>query len=105
MAKGGGIKSSKGGGGAVTAASIEKDLRRAYLQQTGGEVRTRVLLSDLRSKLGATREDFDHVLLGMQRKGKVVLMGLDNPADRTTAVEAGALHIAGRPRHLVYFQK
>ena len=40
----------------------------------------------------------------MQQQGKVVLMGLDNPVERTPEVEAAAVHIAGRPRYLVYFQ-
>ncbi len=67
-------------------------------------MKERVLLSDLRPKVGVQSDDFDQALLAMQQQGKVVLMGLDNPLERTPEVEAAAVHIAGRARYLVYFQ-
>ena len=89
----------------LTLASIAKQIRMAYLCETSGAIKERVLLKDLRPKVGVLRSDFDQALLEMQREGKVVLMGLDNPTERTPAVEDAALQIAGRPRHLVYLQK
>ncbi len=89
----------------LTPASVEKSITKAYLDLTGGEYSTRVLLADLRPKLGLTREDFDSTLKSMQQQGKVVLMGLDNMMERTKRASDAALDIAGNPRHLVYFQK
>ncbi len=89
---------------ALTLESIEKDIREAYLRETHGALKERVLLKDLRPQVGVQRADFDETLLAMQRQGKVVLMGLDNPLERTPEVEEAALYITGRPRHLVYFQ-
>jgi hypothetical protein len=88
----------------LTLESIETQIREAYLRETRGAVKERVLLKDLRPKVGVQSEDFDQALLAMQQQGKVVLMGLDNPVERTPEVEAAALHIAGHPRYLVYFQ-
>ena len=88
----------------LTLAAIETQIREAYLRETHGAVKERVLLKDLRPKVGVQSEDFDQTLLAMQQQGKVVLMGLDNPMERTPEVEAAAIHIAGRPRYLVYFQ-
>ena len=88
----------------LTLESIKEQIREAYLRETHGAVKERVLLSDLRPKVGVQSEDFDQALLAMQQQGKVVLMGLDNPMERTPDVEAAAIHIAGRPRYLVYFQ-
>jgi hypothetical protein len=88
----------------LTVESIAQQIRQAYLNATNGAVKERVLLKDLRPRVGVQREDFDQALLSMQRQSRVVLMGLDNPMERTPEVEAAALHIAGHPRHLVYFQ-
>ena len=88
----------------LTLDSIEKQIREAYLHETHGAVKERVLLKDLRPKIGVQSEDFDQALLAMQQQGKIVLMGLDNPMERTPEVEAAAVHIAGLPRYLVYFQ-
>ncbi|MET0793638.1 MAG: hypothetical protein ABW061_19115 [Polyangiaceae bacterium] len=88
----------------LTLDSIEKQIREAYLRETRGAVKERVLLKDLRPKVGIQSDDFDQALLAMQQQGKVVLMGLDNPMERTPEVEAAAVHIAGLPRYLVYFQ-
>ncbi len=88
----------------LTLDSIETQIREAYLRETRGAVKERVLLSDLRPKVGVQSGDFDQALLAMQQQGKIVLMGLDNPVERTPEVEAAAVHIAGLPRYLVYFQ-
>ncbi|HKO51748.1 MAG TPA: hypothetical protein VJV79_28755 [Polyangiaceae bacterium] len=88
----------------LTLDSIQKQIREAYLRETHGAMKERVLLSDLRPQVGVQSDDFDQALLAMQQQGKVVLMGLDNPVERTPEVEAAAVHIAGHPRYLVYFQ-
>lgn len=88
----------------ITVESIQKQIRDAYLSLTHGRTKERVLLKDLRPKVAAVAADFNEAVLELQNAQKVVLMGLDNMAERTAEVEAAALHIAGNPRHLVYFQ-
>jgi len=88
----------------ITIESIAQQIRMAYLEATHGAVKERVLLKDLRPRVGVQRDDFDQALLSMQKQNQIVLMGLDNPVECTPEVEAAALHIAGNPRHLVYFQ-
>jgi hypothetical protein len=89
----------------VTLESIKADIRQSYLRRTSGAIKERVFLCDLRSQVGVLRADFDTALLSAQQEGDCVLMGLDNPAEITPDIEAGALLIAGRPRYLVYFQR
>jgi hypothetical protein len=88
----------------ITVESIQQQIREAYLSLTNGRTKERVLLKDLRPKVAAVAADFNEAVLELQNAQKVVLMGLDNMAERTAEVEAAALHIAGNPRHLVYFQ-
>lgn len=88
---------------ALTLDSIQEQIREAYFRKTRGALKERVFLKDLRPKVGVLTEDFDQALLALQQQGKVVLMGLDNPMERTPEIEAAAVHIAGRPRFLIYF--
>jgi len=88
----------------ITVESIQGQIRDAYLGLTGGKTKQRVLFSDLRPKVPVVSDDFDHAVLSLQEQQKVVLAGLDNPVERTPEVEAAAIHIAGNPRHLLYFQ-
>lgn len=88
----------------VTVESIQGQIRDAYLGLTGGKTKQRVLFSDLRPKVPVVSDDFDQAVLSLQAQQKVVLAGLDNPVERTPDVEAAAIHIAGNPRHLLYFQ-
>jgi len=88
----------------VTVESIQGQIREAYLGLTGGKTKQRVLFSDLRPKVPVVSDDFDQAVLSLQAQQKVVLAGLDNPVERTPDVEAAAIHIAGNPRHLLYFQ-
>jgi len=90
--------------GDVTVESIQGQIRDAYLRLTGGKTKQRVLFSDLRPKVPVVPDDFDQAVLSLQAAQKVVLAGLDNPVERTPDVEAAAIHIAGNPRHLLYFQ-
>lgn len=88
----------------VTVESIQGQIRDAYLALTGGRTKERVLFSALRPKVPVVSDDFDQAVLSLQAQQKVVLAGLDNPVERTPEVEAAAIHIAGNPRHLLYFQ-
>jgi hypothetical protein len=88
----------------MTVESIEDQIREAYFAATNGVTKQRVLLKDLRPKVGVQRQDFDQALLSLQKENKVVLAGLDDANERTEEVEAAALSIAGNARHLVYFQ-
>lgn len=88
----------------ITVESIQGQIRDAYLGLTGGKTKQRVLFSDLRPKVPVVSDDFDEAVLSLQAQQKVVLAGLDNPVERTPEVEAAAIHIAGNPRHLLYFQ-
>lgn len=62
----------------------------------------RVLLSDVRSAVLADRADVDAALLSLQREGRIVLMGCDNPLEITPSVKAAELMICGCARHLLY---
>jgi len=88
----------------ITVESIQGQIRDAYLTLTGGRTKERVLFSALRPKVPVVSDDFDHAVLSLQAQQKVVLAGLDNPVERTPEVESAAIHIAGNPRHLLYFQ-
>jgi hypothetical protein len=90
---------------ASTQQGIEDRIRSAYLALTNGAVKRRVLLKDLRTRVAASREDLDQALQAMQTQRKLVLMGLDNPQERTQGDDDAALYIAGNPRHLVYLQE
>lgn len=79
-------------------------IRSACLDLAGG-IGKRVLLRDLRMRLGdVRREVLDHALLELQERERIVLYRLDNPADLTPADEQAALLIAGNPRHIVYLE-
>jgi len=88
----------------ITLESIQGQIRDAYLRLTGGRTKERVLFRDLRPKVPVIPDDFDQAVLSLQAQQQVVLAGLDNPIERTPEVEAAAIHIAGNPRHLLYFQ-
>ena len=106
VGKGASVSGGKGAAsGALTPASAEKAITRAYLSLTGGEYTERVMLADLRPKLGLTREDFDSTVKSMQQQGKLVLMGLDNPFEKTKRVTDAGLDIAGHGRYLVRFHQ
>jgi hypothetical protein len=84
----------------VTAEQI----RDACLELTGGKLRERIRLAELRRKLPANRESLDRGLFAMQASGTLVLFRMDNPAEITEDDESAALFIAGNPRHLVYLE-
>jgi hypothetical protein len=89
-----------------TAASIpiREQIRAVYFALTNGALRERVLLKDLRSRVAGARSVVDDALLAMQKDREVVLMGFDDPNERTAADDEAALHIAGNPRHVLYLQ-
>ena len=84
--------------------ALPERIRSACLDIAGG-VGKRVLLRDLRRRLGdVRREALDHALLELQERERIVLYRLDNPAELTPADEQAALLIAGNPRHVVYLE-
>jgi len=88
-----------------TQQELEDRIRSVYLALTNGALKRRVLLKDLRARVAASRQDLDQALKAMQAQRKLVLMGLDNPQERTQGDDDAALYIAGNPRHLVYLQE
>jgi len=92
--------------GPAASAELIPLVRVACLRLSGGRTNARVRLTALRAALlHVGRTALDDALLAMERGGDVVLMTLDNPAERKPADERAALHVAGETRHLVYLAR
>jgi hypothetical protein len=86
--------------------ALREQIRRAYLDITGGSFNKRALLSDIRRRLPALdREALDNVLKRMQREEDASLMRLDNQVEITDADHAAALHIGKEPRHILWISR
>ena len=81
---------------------IEDQIRRAYLEASGGNWNERVRLAELRRRLhGIGRNALDATLLRMQQASKLVLFRLDNQREITDGDRDAALLLGGEPRHLI----
>lgn len=90
--------------GELTIDDVKQAIQAAYFQLTRGKKLERVLLSDLRPKVGFVEEDVNDALLQLQDEDKIVLMSMDNHAERTPAVTKAAIVVGGKyPRHLMYW--
>jgi hypothetical protein len=76
-------------------------IRTAYLRNSGGSYKTRVLLKDLRPELQIPREQQDAALMEMIRSGEADLYPEDDPESRDERDDQAALMIGDRPRHLM----
>ncbi len=83
--------------------NVEELIREAYYRLSKGQDRVRVRLKDLRANLQQVdRLGLDKALLELQNQGRLVLMHMDDPQERTLADEEAALTIVGQKRHIVY---
>jgi hypothetical protein len=81
-------------------------LRSAYFALTGGQVKTRCLLRDLRARLREMpRETIDRTIIAMVRSGEAVLFRLDNRLEITPADTAGAIIAGGEPQHILWIDR
>lgn len=87
------------------AEDIYSQIREGYMRLSGGHRNVRVRLKDLRSMLsGVAREQLDAALLDLQKQGRLVLMHLDDPQERTYEDEQAAIEILGNKRHILYME-
>jgi hypothetical protein len=87
-------------------ASIRDQIRRVYLDITGGTFNTRALLRDIRAKLPKVgRAQLDEALKRMQRDEDASLMQLDNRVEITNADRDAALYIGREPRHILWISR
>jgi hypothetical protein len=80
-------------------------VRRVYLELTGGAYEKRVLLKDLRKRLGFDREAQDAAFFKLLRSGEGDFYPEDDPMSRDEEDEQAALEVADRRRHLVYLHR
>lgn len=118
MAKGGGIKSSKGGSGGVSAApavsakvssvpteSSVLSALDAAISANGSSI-GRALIADVRDRMGGTRAEQDAALLKAFDSGKVELMKNDytksvTERERDAGIQFGDAGVA-LPRTIIY---
>ncbi len=85
---------------------LRSQIRSAYLAITGGQIKTRCLLRDLRDRLGAApREDLDRTIGEMVRSGEAVLFRLDNRIEITPADTAAAIIAGGEAQHILWIDR
>jgi hypothetical protein len=89
------------------AAPLDEDaigiIRRAYLDLSGGRFNERILLKDLRPRLGTmSRQAQDAALVALIQSGLADLNPEDDPMSRDEADDEAALILGDRRRHLIY---
>jgi hypothetical protein len=52
-----------------------------------------------------SREDLDRALLLLQKSGRLVLMHLDDPHERTPEDDQAAIDLLGFKRHILYMER
>jgi hypothetical protein len=82
-----------------------EQIRRAYLAASGGALKTRVRLSDLRSALPQLeRKVFDRALMELFETQQISLFPLDNPREIRSSDERDAFNLSGIKQHVVYLE-
>ncbi len=85
---------------------LPERIRAACFALTDGRSNVRVHLKDLRNRLAdVPRETLDKALLALQKEGRLVLMHLDDPRERTPEDEGAAIDILGFKRHILYMER
>lgn len=86
--------------------ALRGEIRRAYLELTGGRFNARALLRDLRQKLREVgRPALDEALKRMQSEEEASLYQLDNRVELTDADRAAAIHFGSEPRHILWINQ
>ena len=86
--------------------ALRERVRKAYFDITGNKLNTRVLLKDLRQKLGdIDRVSLDEALGRMHLEEGTTLSGLNNPKEINSAVRDAALMFKGEPMYVMWITK
>jgi hypothetical protein len=86
--------------------ALRERVRKAYFDITGNKLNTRVLLKDLRQKLGdIDRVSLDEALGRMHLEVGTTLSGLNNPKEINSAVRDAALMFKGEPMYVMWITK
>jgi hypothetical protein len=86
--------------------SVKGQVRAAYLALTGGEIKSRCLLRDLRARLSnLSRSDVDTTVGQMVRSGEAVLFRLDNRLEITAADTQAAICTGGEQQHILWLDR
>jgi hypothetical protein len=90
----------------VSERSVKGQIRDAYLALTGGEIKSRCLLRDLRARLSKlSRSDVDTTVAQMVRSGEAVLFRLDNRLEITAADTHAAIRMGGEQQHILWLDR
>jgi hypothetical protein len=86
--------------------AVRDRIREAYLEVTGGERNTGVLLRDIREQLAdIDRATLDNALMRMHLEAGTTLSGLDNPQEITQAVREAGLSFKGEPMYVLWIKR
>lgn len=81
----------------------EDTLRDAYLGLSGGQLRNRVRLADLKQQSGLSDQEFKKKMRDLHMQEKVILYPDDERGRLTAADKQAAVSTGGEPNHLVYW--
>jgi hypothetical protein len=86
--------------------ALRERVRKAYFDITDNRLNTRVLLKDLRQRLGdIERASLDEGLGRMHLEEGTTLSGLNNPQEITPAVRDAAVMFKGEPMYVIWITK
>jgi hypothetical protein len=89
-----------------SSASSQDDLKTKIYNaclQLGGYGPKRIRISELHKLLGnISKSDIDKTLIQLQNDGTIVLLTLDNPAEKYPSDDSVAVDIVGEKRHILY---
>lgn len=89
----------------IASENLAKEIRKAYLEVSGGRYNVRVRLSELRQHLdNLPRAEIDKTLGEMELAGQLSLMTLDDPQEIRSEDEKAAIDLGGPKRHILYMK-
>jgi hypothetical protein len=87
-------------------ASVEDQIRRAYLDLSEGRLNQMIRLADLKRALpDIPTPAVDEALLAMQKRGDVSLQTIESMRQTTEEDRLASIRILGEDRNLVYLEK
>lgn len=85
---------------------VQSQVRAAYLSLTGGHLKTRCLLRELRDELPEiTRDRMDQAIQSMVALGDAILFRLDNRIEVTPADTAASIFAGGEQQHILWIDR
>lgn len=88
-----------------TSGATTPDAVEAAVRELGGSSHDFASLTDLRKRLGGTRQEQDRLLVQMARDRRIYLQPEENQKTLTEADRAAAVDLVGEPKHLVRLGK